>query len=271
MAPGATETLTFTATPNPATNAYKSKMIYEVTSLTPDPDLSNNRGEVELNFTDPTQNSDLSVTITASDDNPSPGDIVDITVVVENPGPDPAFNIWVEIPIPDGFERLIGPYFPIFPNPSQGTHYVNNDFWFVGALGPIGGNTSATLIFRVLTLGEGDTDFNVTTSSHSTDSDSSNNTDSVTLGIAPASAGILSLVSTAAVSPTHREIVLRLNHAGPGTPVLEESSDLGASDPWSVVSGITFEPVVGEPGILQATLTRPIADDHRFFRVAIQP
>lgn len=271
MAAGASETLTFTATPNPDTNAYKGKMIYEVTSLTPDPDLSNNRGEVELNFTDPTQNSDLSVTITASSDNPVPGEIVDITVVVENPGPDPAFNIFVEIPIPDGFERLIGPYFPIAPNPSQGTHYVNNDFWFVGALGPIGGNTSATLIFRVLTLPEGDTGFTVNTSSHSTDPVPSNNTANLNLGIAPESSAVLSLLSAEAVSATQREIVLRLKYGGSGTPLLEESSDLGASDPWSEVSGVSFVPVAGEPGVLEATITRPLSIEQRFFRIQIQP
>ena len=271
MPPGTTETRTFTATPNLDTNKFINRVGVEVTSLTPDPDLSNNRVEIPLNFADPDQDSNLTVTLTASDDNPQPGDIVTFEVLVENLGPDVAQNVWVDIPIPNGFERLTGIFSaPVFPNPTQGIHYVESDLWLVSVMNPAS-NSTATLYFRATALPEGDREFTVTVSSHSSDPTPGDNTATVTLGIAPESSGLLTLVSAEAISPTQREIVLHLAHSGPGTPIIEESTDLGATDPWTAIPGLSFDAVPGQANLLQTTITRPITNTHLFFRALVQP
>lgn len=80
----------------------------------------------------------------------------------------------------------------------------------------------------------------------------------------------LEIVSADPISPTERAIVLRLGLSGSGTPLLEESTDLGLAAPWAEVSGVSFDPVAGQPGWLETTVTRPLDKGRVFFRVKIQ-
>lgn len=80
----------------------------------------------------------------------------------------------------------------------------------------------------------------------------------------------LEIVSTDPISPTERAIVLRVANAASGTPAIEQSTDLGLTDPWAPVPELSFTPISGEPGTLEATLMQPLTANRRFFRLELE-
>ncbi len=84
---------------------------------------------------------------------------------------------------------------------------------------------------------------------------------------APDAPPTLEILGIEPVSPTEREIILRFANFDTPTPVIEESTDLGLTDPWTPVPGLTFDPVPGEPALLETTLTRPLSTPRMFFRI----
>lgn len=84
---------------------------------------------------------DLSLTLTVSDPQPKPGDIITYTITVSNGGPDPATNVTVSNPVPSGVTFQSA-------TPSQGAFDPVTGAWTVGAI-PSGSSVTLQVIARV--------------------------------------------------------------------------------------------------------------------------
>ncbi len=139
LANGASATLRITATVNAA-------RVTNTASITaadqPDPDStpgnSNDSEDDQASVTIPQEESDLSVTKTVDNANPSVGQTVNYTINVRNSGPAGATNVQVSDPLPSGLSFVSAA-------PSVGTYDSATGIWTVGAIAP---NGTATLTIQ---------------------------------------------------------------------------------------------------------------------------
>lgn len=282
--PGATRSLTFTATPEDEAGHFRNLVRVAVSSASPDPDLSNNISEVQLLVEDPDQSSNLVLTIENLTPGAQPGELAYFLIIVQNMGPDPAINPYVFVPLPSGYEYVTLHTTNLIPgatssgNPEHGTYFSASGLWRIASggfgLNPVGsssGVSSAGLVLRGLVLPEGDYDITAYASSNSTEADPGSATQSITLLPSEGGAFPLKIVSIETISPTEREITLSIIHPGPGEPQIMQSTDLANADPWSPVDDAIITTPTGQPDLREIRITRPLTTPRLFFRATIQP
>ncbi|MFT4049207.1 MAG: isopeptide-forming domain-containing fimbrial protein [Solirubrobacterales bacterium] len=104
MDPGDTAQITVTVVPDASVVGTTVHNVATATSPTPDPNTSNNTDDADTpieNHAYPTS-SDVTITKTASNANPSVGDIVTFSIVATNKGPDTARGVVVTDTLPAG-------------------------------------------------------------------------------------------------------------------------------------------------------------------------
>lgn len=124
LAAGAAATLRITVSPFAAGNMISSA---RVAADQPDPDLRDNTLITSVPIAPaPPQPADLSLSVTTSDDSPSIGDEVTITVRVHNAGPGIASGVVIHSLLQAGSLRLVS------ASPDQGTYDPKTGLWDVG-------------------------------------------------------------------------------------------------------------------------------------------
>jgi gliding motility-associated-like protein len=99
LASGGNSSITITATVNPPANyAFNGSIAGNQN------DLSTGNNNAQISVTP--QKSDLEITINSSDLNPEIGDVVTITITIENKGPDNTSGVAVDASIPSGYSNI---------------------------------------------------------------------------------------------------------------------------------------------------------------------
>lgn len=244
---------------------------FEVTSDEIDLDPSNNITTLPIQIVDG-RSAELVLEISIDNPNALPGEEVQITATITNLGPEQALNVHVFVPLPDGLTFVNRP--PL----SHGQYFPTTGRWIVTSLMDPANATfdlpsSRTTIINALVNPDATSyTINGSTTTNATLINPAGATATASLNPASGSGGIggsLVVHSITPVAGNQREIVLRYTPPGPGTPVLDQSTDLGLTDPWTPVPAASFTPVPGQPGVLETTITRPMATPRLFFRATL--
>lgn len=169
LASGGSVTLTLTGTIDPtATGTLENTASVSPPSGVTDPDSSNN-SSTDTNTLNP--ESDLAVTKTVSNNNPSVGDTITYTITVTNNGSSTATNVQVSDPPPSGLTIQSS-------TESQGSYNSGTGAWTVGTLA---NGASATLTVTARVDVATPITNTATASADQTDPNSANNQSSVTV------------------------------------------------------------------------------------------
>lgn len=171
-----------------------------------DPVAANDSASVEVVV----RAADLAVSISVDDANPTELQTVSLTVQVTNSGPESASSVAVSIPLPAGLTY-------VSDTPSQGTYVSGTGVWTVGTLA---NTASATLVVQATvdagTTGQTFVPTATRTASSPGDSDSSDDTDSVSIVVDTADLAVgLSVDDGTPAESAHVTFTLVVTNEGP--------------------------------------------------------